>query len=98
MPDRRLPGARGARVTLVFDGREYKAFEGETVAMALWAAGVRGIRTSAAGVPRGMLCAMGVCYECLVDVDGRPVRACLQPVRGPRMVVNRRGRSDGTPP
>ena len=83
---------RGARVSLVFDGREVDAFEGETIGMALWAAGVRGIRgSSQEGKPRGMFCAMGVCYECLVDLDGRPVRACVQRVSGERMVVTSRG-------
>jgi predicted molibdopterin-dependent oxidoreductase YjgC len=83
---------RGHAVVLVFDGREVPAFAGETIGVALWAAGVRGIRPSSKeGAPRGMFCAMGICYECLVEVDGRPVRACTQPVRGPRMVVQRRG-------
>lgn len=93
MGDARIGGTgRGERVTLVFDGREFEAYTGETVAMALWAAGVRGIRSSSAeGRPRGMFCAMGICYDCLVDVDGSPVRACMQPVVGPRMVVARRG-------
>ena len=83
---------RGRRVTVVFDGREVEAYEGETIGMALWAAGTRAIRASSqAGEPRGMFCAMGICYECLVDLDGRPVRACMQPVVGPRMVVSSRG-------
>lgn len=95
MADARMPGTqRGARVTLVFDGREVEAFAGETVAMALWAAGIRGIRRSSGeGRARGMFCAMGICYECLVDVEGSPVRACVQPVVGPRMVVTSRGPS-----
>ncbi|MEZ5964074.1 MAG: (2Fe-2S)-binding protein [Planctomycetota bacterium] len=93
MVDARIGGTRrGERVTLVFDGREIEAHLGETVAMALWAAGVRGLRRSSAqGRPRGVFCAMGICYECLVDVEGSPVRACMQPVVGPRMVVTSRG-------
>ncbi|MDW6023217.1 (2Fe-2S)-binding protein [Mesorhizobium sp. BAC0120] len=31
--------------------------------------------------PRGLYCGMGVCFECLVMVDGRPERACITPVR-----------------
>ena len=93
MPDARIPEVdRGKPVTLVFDGREVPAYEGETIGMALWAAGIRGVRASSRDAePRGMFCAMGICYDCLVDLDGRPVRACLQPVVGPRMVVTRRG-------
>lgn len=96
MPDRRLPDIdRGPPATVVFDGRELPAFEGESLAMALWANGVRGILgSSRAGEARGVFCNMGICYECLVDVvvdDGqRAVRACMEPVVGPRMVVTSR--------
>lgn len=31
--------------------------------------------------PRGLYCGMGVCFECVVTVDGRPERACITPVR-----------------
>lgn len=101
MPDRRLSDIdRGPPATVVFDGRELPAFEGESLAMALWANGVRGIRgSSRVGEARGVFCNMGICYECLVDVvvDGvavegsqRAVRACMEPVVGPRMVVTSR--------
>lgn len=34
------------------------------------------------GAPRGLFCGMGLCFDCLVTVDGRPdVRACMTPVR-----------------
>lgn len=94
MADARTPGtARGERVTFTFDGREVEAFVGETVGMALWAAGIRAIRPSSRdGRPRGMFCAMGICYECLVDVGGTPVRACMHPVAGAGMVVTSRSK------
>lgn len=92
MTDLRCAGHRGRPVTLVFDGQEVIAYEGETVGMALWAAGRRGIRgANSNGAPRGMFCAIGICYECLVDVGGRTVRACTTPVVGPRMEVRSRG-------
>lgn len=31
--------------------------------------------------PRGLYCGMGVCFECMITVDGQPVRACITPVR-----------------
>lgn len=31
--------------------------------------------------PRGLYCGMGVCFECMVTVDGNPTRACITPVR-----------------
>lgn len=71
-----------AEVGFTFAGREMVAREGDTVAMALWAAGERELRRSSRdGAPRGLLCNMGVCYECLVVADGVPARACTTVVR-----------------
>ncbi len=40
------------------------------------------VRHTASGAPRGVFCGMGVCFDCLVTVDGRSeVRACVTPVR-----------------
>src|SRR3982751_3738528 len=67
-----------AAVRLSFDGREIEALPGETIAAALAAAGVTAVRTARSGAPRGPFCGMGVCFDCLVTVDGRPSqRACL---------------------
>ena len=73
---------RGRPVRLFVDGREIAAFAGETIATALLAAGIRAMReTGREQAPRGLFCGMGVCFECLVSVDGRPnVRACVTPV------------------
>lgn len=69
-------------VRFTCDGREVQANAGATIAAALWVAGVRTLRRSRAlGAPRGLYCAMGACFECLVRVDGREVRACMTPVR-----------------
>ncbi|WP_440534669.1 (2Fe-2S)-binding protein [Variovorax sp. YR566] len=39
-------------------------------------------RTPKHQAPRGLFCGMGVCFECLVTVDGRAAtRACLTPAR-----------------
>ena len=56
---------------------------GETVAAVLLAAGYRKFRNSdKEGAHRGIFCGMGVCYDCLVTVDGVPnVRACVTQVR-----------------
>jgi aerobic-type carbon monoxide dehydrogenase small subunit (CoxS/CutS family) len=61
------------------DGEPITAFAGETVAAALFAASRRTLRiTAVAGTPRGVFCGMGVCYDCLVVIDGEPSRrACL---------------------
>ena len=77
-----LVGARpGAPFTVTFDGREIEALPGQTVAAALWSAGVVAWRTTREeGRPRGVFCGIGVCFDCLGTVDGRPgLRACLAP-------------------
>ncbi len=71
----------GRRVRLSFDGHEIEAIEGETIAAALTAAGIRTLRLARSGSPRGQWCGMGACFECVVTVDGRPEqRACLAKV------------------
>lgn len=71
------------RLTLLVDGRAVGAAPGDSVAAALLAAGVGAFRrTARSGSPRGPYCGMGVCFDCLVTVDGAPNRqACLVPVR-----------------
>ena len=59
------------------------AHEGDSVLGLLWAAGHHSLRiTGRAKAPRGFFCGIGVCFDCLVTIDGRPnVRACLELVR-----------------
>jgi predicted molibdopterin-dependent oxidoreductase YjgC len=90
---RRL-GARSHQLTaFVFAGAELTALPGQTVAAALLAHGIRSWRTTrVAGRPRGLFCGIGVCFDCLVTVDGRPnVRACLEPVRAGALVEPQKG-------
>lgn len=70
-------------VSFRVDGRPERATEGQTLLAALLAQGYRALRRNlVTGEPRGGYCGMGVCFECEVEVDGRPgVRACLVPVR-----------------
>ncbi|HEU0120476.1 MAG TPA: (2Fe-2S)-binding protein [Bryobacteraceae bacterium] len=49
-----------------------------TVAAALLHAGTAGFRRSVTGAPRGPLCAMGVCMECRVTIDGQPHQLACQ--------------------
>jgi len=68
----------GLPVPIRFDGRELLALPGETIAAALAAAEIVAVRRARSGAPRGPFCGMGVCFDCLVTVDGRPSqRACL---------------------
>ncbi len=73
---------RPAAVEIVVDGRSVPAHEGESLAAALMVAGVRTLRYSPLRrMPRGAFCLMGVCQECVVEVDGRTVLSCIEPVR-----------------
>lgn len=70
--------ARGPAVTIAVDGRPVAAHEGESVAAAMLAEGIAATRVTAGGEPRGVFCGMGVCFDCLVVVDGVPnTRACM---------------------
>ncbi|MFX4221421.1 MAG: (2Fe-2S)-binding protein [Thalassobaculum sp.] len=90
----RLPGPTKLRsVTLMVDGERITARDGDTVAIALLAAGRESIRGSAvSGAPRAPYCQMGVCFECLVEIDGVADRqACLVPVQDGMAVTTGRG-------
>ena len=73
---------RGKLIQISVDGKPIDAYEGETVAAALLSAGIRAFRRDAhTNEPRGIYCGMGLCYECLVTVDGaHAVRACVTPI------------------
>ncbi len=79
----RLPeAAAGESVTISVDGAAIRAQTGDSVAAALLAAGRAQCRTTpVTGAPRAPYCMMGVCFECLVTIDGVGNRqACLIPV------------------
>ena len=70
---------RGKEVTIYFEGKPIKAYEGETIVMALHAAGIRTLQHSInKHRPRGLFCAIGKCSSCLMKVNGIPnVRTCI---------------------
>lgn len=70
-------------ITFDFGGRTIRASEGETVAAALLGSGVKTTGTRAvSGRARGPFCLIGVCFECLVEIDGiSDQRACLTTVQ-----------------
>ena len=73
----------GETVSLKVDGREIRARAGDTVAGAMLAAGIDRFRTTpVTESPRAPYCLMGVCFDCLVTIDGIGNRqACLIPAR-----------------
>ncbi|MEO6565233.1 MAG: (2Fe-2S)-binding protein [Casimicrobiaceae bacterium] len=75
---------RGPPVTFRCDGRAVEAHEGESLAAALWASGMRaqtGEQRTEGPPFRVLFCAMGVCQQCVVQVDGMRVEACRVLVR-----------------
>ncbi len=76
-----LPGATMLR--LAIDGRTVEAPEGASVAAALLLAGHAALgRHPITGEAEGPWCLIGVCFGCLVEIDGIQDRqACLVPVR-----------------
>jgi thioredoxin reductase/bacterioferritin-associated ferredoxin len=74
---------RGRPVQLRLDDRPIDANEGESVAAALWAAGIRSCdaREGAGPPSRTLYCAMGTCQQCALWIDGRRVESCMTPVR-----------------
>jgi D-hydroxyproline dehydrogenase subunit gamma len=77
----RIDGAPAATVEFRFDGRRIVGRPGESIASALWAAGIRTLRHSPGrAAPRGVFCNVGVCQECVVVVEGRHRPACTTPV------------------
>jgi len=85
--------AREPAVRFTFDGREFTAQAGQSIAGALLAAGVRSWRTTRVDrAPRGLFCGIGVCFDCLVDVNGQPgIRACLTDIHEGDVVLTQEG-------
>jgi predicted molibdopterin-dependent oxidoreductase YjgC len=91
----RLPRAGGsAPLAVTVDGEAVQAYLGETVATVLLALGRPTFRhTDRQHAPRGLFCGMGICFDCLVTIDGQPnVRACVTPVQA-GMVIETGGSS-----
>jgi predicted molibdopterin-dependent oxidoreductase YjgC len=75
-----MSGSRvGPLVTIDVDGQALKVRTGLSLAMALMEADIVPLRrTPISGAPRSPLCLMGVCFECLCEVDGRQnVQSCM---------------------
>ena len=85
----------GRTVTLQFEGRSLTVPAGVSVAAALLLQGAEPFRTTPVSQsPRAPYCMMGVCFECLVEVDGKPGRqSCLTTVRDGMVIRRQQGAS-----
>ena len=90
---------RGPAIGLTVDGRRVTAYAGETLAAVLLAEGHAATRRTRGGSPRGVYCGMGVCYDCLVVLDGVPnTRACVTFAAEGMRVERQDGLGPGPPP
>lgn len=69
-------------VRFTFNGEELSGLQGEPIAAALLASGIRTLRRhEETGTARGLYCGIGHCMECRLIVNGEgPVRSCLTPL------------------
>lgn len=74
-------------IAIDFEGERLSCRPGESLAAALTAHGIRDFRRTRTGGGRGIFCGMGVCQDCLVEIDGVPsLRACMTGVDRPMRV------------
>ncbi len=79
---------RGELVAISIGTKTIETMADQTVLAALVAAGEMVCRTTAGGARRGMFCGMGVCQDCIVDIDGvANQRACMTPVRAGMVIA-----------
>ena len=86
----------GKIVQLHFDGEAITAFDGDNLAAALLRAGKIQFRTAAKNDPRGPYCMMGICFECLVEIDGRPNQQACQIIFRDGMTIHRQSTPDSS--
>ncbi len=75
---RRLPDPAAVEVTVLIDGAQVRVPRGVSAAAALLLAGGAARTTPVSGAPRAPYCMIGVCFDCLMEIDGAPnQQACL---------------------
>ncbi len=91
---------RGRKIKFFFEDMEVEAYEGESIAAALYAIGIDVLSwSSKLGRPRGAFCMIGKCSSCFMKVDGIPnTRTCIEPVREGVRVERQKGLAEIPPP
>ncbi len=87
---------KGKKIKFTFEGQEVEAYEGETIAAALHAAGVKVLGESLfKHRPRGFYCAIGNCASCIMVVNGEPnVRTCVTYAEEGMVVETQKGKGE----
>jgi predicted molibdopterin-dependent oxidoreductase YjgC len=91
---RKRPDSVAKTVPVTVEGRELRVPQGASAAAAVLLAGLASIReTPVTGSPRAPYCLMGVCFDCLAEIDGQPNRQSCLVTAKPGMTIRRqRGR------
>lgn len=106
MPARMMPASKDlirpgltTAVTITVDGESATGVAGQSIAGVIMATDRLALRrTIATGRPRGVFCGIGVCFDCIVEVNGlRDVRACQRAARDGDVVTTRPEPVDDTP-
>jgi len=93
---KRLEKPSDDRVSVTIDGTTVRVPRGESAAAAVLAQGATCTRTTPlSGAPRAPLCMMGVCFECLMVINGQANRQACQVLVEEGMSIRRQ---DGTGP
>jgi predicted molibdopterin-dependent oxidoreductase YjgC len=89
----RLSTNQKSLVSIYINGEQMQAMVDDTVAAAALCAGLKHTRTTAvSGSPRAPFCLMGVCYECLMTIDGVPnQRGCMTKVKQGMRIESQQG-------
>lgn len=84
-------------VTIMVDGKEMQAKEGEMILAALIANGkIINRYTARRNEPRGLFCGIGQCTDCAMVVNGKPnVRTCVTPVKEGMVIETQHGLGKG---
>lgn len=87
---------RGDLINFTYNGKSFTGYEGETIAAALHAAGIKTLSHShEKHRPRGFYCAIGNCSSCLMEVDGEPnIRVCTEPIKEGMIINTQKGRGE----
>ena len=78
---------RGTSFEIEVDGRRVLAYEGESLATVLMAAGIRAFEHHTPHAPSRLFCGMGTCLQCLVTIDDLPNCQACQTFARPGMKV-----------
>lgn len=89
-----LTFTKGRLIKFYFEGKEIEGYEGEPIAAALIANGIKVFRvTEKMKRPRGFFCAVGKCSSCLMTVNSIPnVMVCIEPLKQGMRVEKQKGR------